>query len=293
VEIPGHTDARGRALETMREFANYAVVHLAPPPPFPTRRNLELRRALRTFHHFFDPLVRQRRAEGSDHGDLLSGLLQARDEETGTTLSDRQVGDNVLSYFMAAHEPIALTLAWALHLLARHPAECERLRAEAAAAADPARLPYTRMVLEETLRLYPSVWMFTRNAQRRDTIGGYDIPAGSIVFLSPFVTHRHPEAWPEPEAFRPGRFSPEARAAHHPFGYFPFAAGPHECIGRHFAMMAMQMILPTLVRHFRFRAVGGEVGVEAVVTVRPRGGVRVSLESIHEAAHVAAVPLTV
>jgi cytochrome P450 len=259
----------------------------SPLPPFavPTPRSLRLRAARATLDRLVRRIIATRRREPGDEGDVLSMLLLARDEETGEGMDDRQVRDEVMTLLFAGHDTTATALTWACYLLARNPHFQDRVRMEASslgrlAADDLQRLPYTRMVLEETMRLFPPGWSFGRKAIRDDELGGYDIPAGSLVWVSPYVTHRDPRFWENPEAFEPERFTPERVASRHRLAYFPFASGPRMCIGSHFAMTVAQLTLASITRRYRLRMAAPDHSVEpeALITLRPRGSVDVLLE---------------
>ena len=215
-------------------------------------------------------------------------LLAARDEETGEGLSDRQLRDEVMTLLLAGHETTAMALAWTFHLLSLHPASRRALEEELGAALggrppgleDLPRLRYTRMVLEEAMRLYPPAWVITRSAEGEDEIGGYRIPAGGIVLVSPYVTHRDPALWENPEGFDPERFAPEhtGGSGERPrYAYFPFGGGPHLCIGAGFAMMEATIVLGTVAGSLHLDLVPGHpVTVEPLVTLRPSPGIRVT-----------------
>jgi cytochrome P450 len=187
---------------------------------------------------------------------------------------------------LAGHETTSNALAWTFHLLSRSPAHADRLRAELGrvlggrvpAVDDLAHLPYTRMVVEESLRLYPPVWTISRTPREDDEIDGFRIPAGTVVVISPWVTHRHPDLWEEPERFDPERFTPARAAARPRFAYIPFAAGPRQCIGEGFAMQEAQLVLATVAQRFRLDPASGDaVEPEPLATLRPRGGLRMIL----------------
>ncbi|MBO0699024.1 MAG: cytochrome P450, partial [Zavarzinella sp.] len=249
-------------------------VFTTPPTWVPTPLNLRFRRAIRSLNGIVLDLVRDRRRDGRDHGDLLSMLMRARDEETGATMSDEQLRSESLTFLMAGHETTATALTWTWFCLGSRPDLRERLRAEAARAlgdraptlADVAILPLTRQVIEEAMRLYPPIWAVPRQAASDDEIGGFRIPAGSTVLLCPFVTHRHPAVWERPDEFDPERFTPE-RSAQRPKGaYFPFLGGAHQCIGNEFAMLEMRLVVAMVLREFDVELVPG-------LTVRPRGSI--------------------
>jgi cytochrome P450 len=212
--------------------------------------------------------------------------MSARDEATGEGMSDRQLRDEVLTLFVAGHETTALALTWCFYLLAGHPEVEQRLHQELAdalggrtpRAADLPNLPFTRQVIDETLRLYPPAWITNRTALDEDEISGFHIPAGAYVALSPFSTQRHPEYWTDPAAFDPDRFLAERSADRPRYAYFPFGGGPHKCIGEGFALVEAQLILATIAQRYQLRPAGNRpVELEASLTLRPRNGLAMEL----------------
>jgi cytochrome P450 len=229
----------------------------------------------------------RRQSPETDAEDLLAMMLLARDEETGEGMSDQQLRDEVMSLLIAGHETTANTLSWLWWLLSQHPEVRGRLELELARVLDGqiptmthfADLTYTKMVVEESMRLYPSAWTISRRAIADDTIGGYHIPAQAVVAMSPYTMHRHPRFWDDPERFDPERFTPEKSAERHRFAYFPFGGGARRCIGEHFAMMENMIIVPALVQHFRMHLVPDHpVEPHALITLRPRHGMLMKLE---------------
>jgi cytochrome P450 len=219
-------------------------------------------------------------------GDLLATLLLARDEETGETMSDRQVRDEVMTILLAGHETSGVALAWTWYLLSQHLEVERRLHAELDAVLggrtpsfdDLPQLRYTRMVIEETLRLYPPAWGIARQSIAQDEIGDYHIPKGVQLMVTQYVTHRHPDFWERPEVFEPERFRPECVAKRPKFAYYPFGGGPRGCIGNQFALMEMQLILATLAQRYQLSLVPGHrVEVQPLITLRPRYGIRMML----------------
>lgn len=214
-------------------------------------------------------------------GDLLDAMLGARDEHGGA-LSDREVHDQVLTMVMAGHETTAKALSWTLHLLDRHPEHAARVRAEIdrvvgdrlPSAADLAELTYTRTCLDEAVRLFPPVWLISRLAVRDDLLGGFRVPAGTLVCVSPWTLHRHPKHWEAPEEYRPERG--HSRAGH---AYLPFGGGPRVCIGQSFATTEAMLVLTVVLRRLRLtQAPGTTVVPEALVTLRPRDGLLMRVE---------------
>lgn len=215
-------------------------------------------------------------------------LIKARDVETGVGLSDGQIRDEALNLIFAGHDTVANALTWTFYLLARHPEVGERLSTEVAAelggraptVEDLARLPYSRMILDEALRLYPPVPADIRRSISADTICGYHIPARANVTVGIYAVHRHPDYWPEPDAFDPERFKPTAVASRHRYAYLPFFAGQHLCMGKEFALLEAQLVLIMVAQRYRLSLAPGQV-VEAHLglTLSPRGGLPMMLHS--------------
>ena len=255
---------------------------------WPTPRNRQFHRAVALLDRTIFQLIDDRRRDGAEGDDLISMLLSARDPETGEGMTDRQLRDEVMTFFLAGHETTALAVTWAWYLLAQHPASRSLLEAELDRVLggrppvfdDLERLVYTRMVIEETMRLYPPAWGFSRRALAADRIGEYDLEPGWLVFVIPWIMHRHPKYRDEPERFDPERFDPARGAARPKFIYLPFGAGPRQCIGNHFAMAEAQIILATLVQRFRLHVVPGQQVVpRPLITLRPRDGIVMRIEA--------------
>jgi cytochrome P450 len=252
----------------------------------PSPANLRFQRAIRELDAVVYGLIADRRRAGTDGTDLLSMLLSARDEDTGERMTDRQLRDEVMTMLLAGHETTSLALSWTYVLLADRPAVVERIADEAERTLDggPAtldaveRLTWTRMVVQEVLRVYPPAWGFSRLALADDRVGEYRIPAGSLVFIIPFVVHRRPELWPDPERFDPDRFTPERVAARPRFAYLPFGGGPRQCIGNQFALVEASLILAKVARRFRVQLTPGQrISAQPLITLRPSPGVRATL----------------
>jgi cytochrome P450 len=231
----------------------------------------------------------QRIRSGHDRGtatvDLVDLFEAAIDPRTGQPWTEREILDEVLTVFLAGQETSAMALSWAVQLLGTHP----EVLAELAAEADPLTdedlldpqlkaLPYAKMVVEETLRMHPPIWLYTRDALADDEVLGYRIPAGSSVLVSPFATHRRTDLWPDPDEFRPRRFDPASREKRARFAYFPFGGGPRQCIGMHMALHELQIMVAMIAKRFDVEVPGGPADVgEAVLSLRPAGGVTVRL----------------
>lgn len=259
------------------------VAPLRIPRTWPTPANRRVAAAQRELYEICDRIIAERTAAGdTGEKDMVSLLVRARDED-GAALDADAVRDQVLVFLLAGHETTATALAFSLHLLARHPEVQRRMLEEidsvldgrAAEAADADSLPYVGQVLKEAMRLYPSVAiMGRRNAEAAD-VDGFHIPAGSDVYLSPWVTHRHPDYWARPEDFDPDHFAPDAEAARPRYAWFPFGGGPRACIGQHFSMLEATIALATLFQRFELTAVDHEIPVGLAMTMQAMGPMRV------------------
>lgn len=246
----------------------------------PVRRVRRFRRALKRLDAVVYRIIDEHRASGEEE-DLLGMLMASRDEETGERMDVEALRDEVLTLFLAGHETTANTMAWAWRLLAEHPEVEARFHQEldealggrTPAMADTANLPYTRQIVEETLRLYPPAYFFGREAKRPITIQGYAIPAGAQVLLSPYVTHRDPRFFPDPDKFDPDRFTTAIREQRPRDAFFPFGAGPRKCIGERFAMMEAMLVLATIGQRWAVSTGGNpRPDIDPRITLRPRGG---------------------
>jgi cytochrome P450 len=270
-------------LKTMMPQGNLNdfVPHWVPTPY--TRR---LARAQRSLREVMQEVIVEHAVGGDGTIDLITLLQSARDEETGQPLTDEELHDEVMTIFMAGHETSGNGMAWTLYAIDQHPEVRTRLEAEvdevlgdrAPTIDDLPRLVYTRMVVDESLRLYPPIWGFTRDPIADDEIDGFHIPAGSTIFLSPYATHRHPAVWENPEAFDPERFAPGRADSYPPFAYFPFGGGSRKCIGFHIALLQMQLATAMVAQRFRVKTVPGHpVKYGRMVALRPEHGIQVTL----------------
>ncbi len=260
---------------------------IAPPVWAPTPDSTRLRRALRDLDEVVAVLIAQRRRRGptASAPDLLDLLLQAYDGQSAA-VTGRGVRDQLVTFIVAGHETVGSALAWAWWLLARHPAVASQLSEEARTVlgdrdptvADVAALPWTRAVFDEVLRLYPPAWLLSRRSHAADEVAGHRLLPGSLVIISPYLLHRHPAAWPQPQLFDPGRFAGAERSAVSRTAYLPFGAGPRLCIGRELALAEGVLVLAALSRRWRPTALPGQVvRASPVVTIRPRGGMPLRL----------------
>ena len=240
------------------------------------------------FDRKVDLLLTERgRAPDAEPKDLLARLVAARDAETGGGMTAKEVRDQVVTIFMAGHETTSLALSWTWYLLSQHPAVEEKLHRELADVLggrtprneDIANLRYTRMVIEESMRLYPPAHTTGRQPIKPDEILGHRIPAGAEVLIMPWLIHRKPQLWEDPERFDPERFAPERAAERPRFAYIPFGAGPRICIGAAFAMTEAILILATIAQRYRLRLKPGHpIEPQGLITLRPRYGMQMILE---------------
>ena len=288
-DIANSIDELGRAMTTLHASLGTPnpLDILGFPAWFPRWRSHRTRSALARLDRMIYGIIAARRATRKGPDDLLGLLLAARDEETGEGMTDRQLRDEVLTFFAAGHETTALALTWTLYLLSRHPGIERALHDEVDGApdegettfADLEALSYTRMVIEEAMRLFPPGHSLSRAAIADDEVGGHVIRAGSVVTISPYLTQRNPRLWEDPLRFDPERFTPDRVKARHRFAYFPFGGGPRICIGRGFAMTEACVVLATIARAYRLRmAPGHRVEAHGGITLRPRYGLRMTLE---------------
>ena len=221
-------------------------------------RDMQLVLKYRGLMKLVQEVIDHRRENVIERNDFLGAFMAAKDKETGETMTDKEMIDEVMTLIVAGHETTACTLNWVWYLLSQHPEaeqqvqhEADQFSIENLGMESFARLAYSRQVVEEALRLYPPVWLFTRKAINADKLGDYDVPAGTDIFIAPYFLHRHPEFWDEPEKFKPERFSDEAVKSRDKNAFIPFSAGPRRCIGDFFATIEMQLHLGMLAREFR------------------------------------------
>lgn len=276
------------ALQVIIEpFSSQATLKWILDNRLPTRTNRRFHEAVRQIDEFIYRIINERRASGEDHGDLLSMLLQAQDEQDGTGMTDQQLRDETMTLFLAGYETTSLALSWAWYLLAQHPeAETklwqeldEFLGGRAPTVADMPRLRYTEMVAKETMRLYPPAYIVGREALVDCEVGGYRVPAGTQLFMPTWVVHRDARFYDSPQEFRPERWTTAFAEQLPRYAYFPFGGGPRVCIGNSFAMMEFILLLATIAQRFRLRlAAEHEVGLNPAMSLRPRHGIKVVLE---------------
>lgn len=275
------------AVRTLQRFGGWDILYAAlnlthwMPRPGGLRKLF----AMRTLRSRTTALLRERQGKTDD---LLQRLIEARDPESGRSMGESQLVDNLLTFYLAGHETTAKALTWTLYLLARHADWARRLEAEIErvtgggpiAAGHLERLVLVQQVIQESMRLYPPVPIMSRQCVADTTIAGHDVTTGASVLIPIWCIHRHRKRWDRPDEFDPTRFAPEREAALPRYQFMPFGAGPRVCIGRSFAMMEATAIVATLLRAARFELVDQtEPHPLAGVTLMPRDGLRLAVSS--------------
>jgi cytochrome P450 len=282
-DLTGEARAVGDAVGVLNAAGTWGWDAIRSQIPVLNRR---FKRALAMLDGVVHGLIAGHRLHPDRHADLLSALLQARDEATGEAMPDAQVRNEVMTLLLAGHETTAGLLAWTFYLLATNADAGLKLRAELAEQlggrppelADLPRLTYTRMVIEESMRLYPPIWVIPRAAVADDEVGGFPIPRGAYVLVCPYVTHRDPAWWDAPDEFRPERFAPGADMGRPAFAFFPFGGGQRLCVGAHFATAEAQLVVAAVAQRFGMELAPGHVVRPAGhLTLRPMNGVVVRL----------------
>jgi cytochrome P450 len=258
------------------------------PPPLrhiPLPALVRVKRAVHELDGIVNRIIRRRRASGEDTGDLLSMLMSARDED-GSAMTDRQLRDEIMTFLLAGHETTAVSLSWTWYLLSQHPEASQKLRQElnevlqgrSPQLEDLPHLPYTDKVIKESMRLYPPAWSLARTTVKATEIGGYRIPVGANVVMSPWIMHRDRRFFENPEQFDPDRWSGQTAQQLPRFAYFPFGGGSRLCIGASFAMMETNILLATIAQRFQLHLIPGHpVTPQPGITLRPRHGIRMKM----------------
>ena len=291
-DMSAHAETVSEAVSVMFELTHKRLNAVVDPPlnvPIPAnRRFLKSRAALDKMVY---DLIRERRAQSDkrDTGEFLSILMDVRDEETGEGMTDLEIRDEIMTFIFAGHETVSTGLTWVMVFLSQHPAVRRKLREEVDRVLqgrtptidDVANLRYSNMVIDETLRLIPPIWLIARTPLEDDEIGGYHVPAGTFVFCPPYVVHRNPAFWPNPEGFDPERMSPELQQGRHRYAYYPFGGGPRKCIGDYFGLLEMQLVVPMIVQAFDLELQPGHViEPQPAVSLRVKGGLPMTVHNV-------------
>ncbi len=288
VELWSDVSEIAGAVQSALRVLKSRVAALAPLPLWiPTTSNRRFNEAMRTLNGRVAHIVdHNRRAADGPGSSFVARLMHARDTATGARMTDKQLHAEIIGMLQQGHDTIGETLAWTWYLLSLHPEVERKLFLEVSqvlgermpVVADLERLEYATMVVQESMRVYPPVWVIPRDAIDDDDIGGYRIPRGSTVLLSPYLTHRHPDFWENPEAFDPERFQPAAAKGRPRHAYFPFGGGPRQCMGTDMAMMETLLIMTMIVQKYRLQIVSGHhEEPECILDMVPRHHVRATL----------------
>jgi cytochrome P450 len=280
----------GASFAMVQDQAMFELTTLSTVPSWiPLPRQLRFRQARNDLQQIVDELVEIRRPTLEGRDDVLSRLIVSTSEEADQRVGRERLRDELVTLMLAGHETTASTLSWTLYLIDKHPEVWERLHQEAVSVLgdrvpsfeDLGKLRYTSMVIEETMRLYPPVWMLPRRSLAPDDVGGYHVPAGADVVVCTYTMHRHPKFWPDPERFDPERFEPDRNSDRPRYAYIPFGAGPRFCVGNHLGMMEAAFVIAALAREMRLvKAKGYEVVAEPMLSLRIRGGLPMLVHSI-------------
>ncbi len=283
-------DEIGASMTTLVEMFDYLLLPFSEwlqKLPLPQTRRFARARA--TLDSVVYRMINERRASGVDTGDLLSMLLNAQDEGDGSTMTDEQVRDEALTLFLAGHETTANALTWTWYLLSQHPEKGTALHHEidnflggrTPTFDDVPHLKYTEAVLAESMRLYPPAWGVGRLSLEDHELGGYRLPANSLVLLSMYVTHRDQRFWDEPDQFIPERWETQGiKEAGQKYIYFPFGGGARRCIGEGFAWTEGILLLAAIAQNWKLSLVPDQkIGLSAMITLRPKYGMRMLCQS--------------
>lgn len=249
-------------------------------------RDIQFVMRFRALKSLVQQLINERRSSSVRYDDFLEAFMEAVDKESGDTMTDNEIIDEVMTLIIAGHETGATTLNWAWYLLSQNPAEEQKLHAEVDSVvsgdiptfAEVAKLQFAQQVIEESLRLYPPVWLYSRTAINDDKVAGYDIPAGTNIFFAPYYLHRHPDYWDDAEKFKPDRFAPDEVKKRHKFAFIPFSAGPRRCIGDYFSIVEMQIHLGTMAQKFKLEFINeNPVELDPQVNLRSKHNIMMKL----------------
>ena len=245
----------------------------------PSKTKTRGKKAIKSFREIISGIIENRRKSNENYADLLSMLMASTDEETNQRLTNEELLDEVMTLFTAGHDTTAVVLTWAFYLIGRHPEAEEKILAEinekwtgsSIGMKEMQSFQYTRMVIQETMRLYPPVWTFGRRAISDDEIGGYHVPANTSVTLPALFIHRHPDFWEKPNEFYPEHFLPEKLKTQKKYSYFPFGGGQHLCIGEHYALMEIQLGIIKILKKYKIKLVSEKpVEMNLSITIRPK-----------------------
>ena len=290
-DVAAEVDAIGNAMDISVSMFSRAMSIWGPLlNRLPLPSNFRFKRAWGRLMGTIDRFIAERHQVGQHHDDLLSRLIAATDVEgNGDGMSDQQLRDEAITLFTAGHETTANALTFTFYLLSQNPTVEQKLHEELQdvlkgkppTLSDVERLPFTRMVLSEAMRLYPPAWALGRETAQPCRIGGYDLRAGAVVLLSQWVTHRDPRWWPDPLQFDPNRFAPEARASRPRWAYFPFGGGSRQCIGESFAWMEAILVIAIVAQRWSLQYLPSlPPALQPLITLRPANPIPMQVQAV-------------
>ena len=284
-----------KSLEELTDYSSTRMKNLAKiPTHWPTPANRRFRKNVRIFDEIIYRIINERKAGRADpanirHNDLLDILLDHHDDETGSPMPDEAVRDELTTMLMAGHETTTQTLSWTLYHLAKNKEILRKVRAESDVVMGDqlptyetiSKLAYTRQVVYETLRSYPSLWVLARRNIEEDNLNGFHVPSGSNILINLYGLHHHPAYWDNPDIFDPDRFDPSSDEKRPPYIFIPFAVAPRSCIGHNFAMLEMQIVVNRIAKTLDIKVPAGYVPmVEANTTLKAKGGIQLIVNKL-------------
>ncbi len=287
--VAGGTEKVGRIMQVFAEAISGQFRALPLPQWLPIPRHLRQRAAVAEMDALIKEMVAEWRTAGTDNGDLMSMLLLARDMDSNDGMNDKQLRDELVSIYFAGHETVAKLISWVIYLLTQNPAVTQQVQTELNAVignrppttADLPQMPKLDQVIKETLRIYPSAWVFDRTPLVDVELAGYHVPAGATIYVSPYVSQRDPRIFDQPDRFLPERFATGWEQNIPRYAYYPFGGGPRVCIGQAFAEMEAKLILATILSKFSVELATQEpIEPEPGATLRPKNGLPVSIKSV-------------
>ncbi len=287
-DIEKHEKEFGYALDIALKHLNFRFAFpIYPPPWIPLPENIRFRKQLKVMDKIVYSLIALRKNGELDKGnDILSALMKVKDPDTGRSMPDKQLRDEVITLLLAGHDTTSAAIAWTFFLLSKHPQILSNaideidgnLKSASPRFENLQSLPYLTMIFKESLRLFPPAWGQPRQTLEDVELGKYIIPKGSPLVLSQYITHRHPDFWENPETFDPERFTQDKEVARHNFAYFPFGGGPRICIGYQFAMMEGPLIIATILQRIKLEMVANqEVIPDPTFTLKPKFGLKMNI----------------
>jgi len=279
-EVDNTTDTIYKLVSEGSEYITRRIdTPIQLPDWVPTPHKQREKKVLQTMDEVFFSVIDRRRKQDVQHEDLLSMLMEARDEETGETMSNQQLRDEILTIFVAGHETTQIALAWSFYLLSQNPDKLkilmneieQELKGEIPTPVSIRGLHYLKQVIDESMRCFPPAWIMGRKTIEPDVIDGYEIPAGTNVIMPIYVVHHDASIWENPDEFKPERFAIENLKEKHKYSFFPFGGGPRLCIGNNFAIQEMQVCLAMILQKFKVEVDDNFVPeLDPLVTLRPK-----------------------